>query len=533
MSGAAQIDFSSIGGVPVQQSTISKAPIDFSSIGGKPVQPSESLPAPSAPQPQDVAKGMTAKLSHTLFNSEFPYIHPADAAAQLADMAEAERDARQQQNEAAIASGAQPRSGVSAYVNPESADDLIARTAKTIEGAASPKGVATAAATVAAPEIMGPALMAHGGYSAVKGWGDLRNPDVLENELNAAAETVGGAAVTGAAIKAGGGPITQAIRQKLNPATQLPAQAAQDLQTAIPPSKSAPYADIDMAKARPYLEAEHGSTPINSVSGLRDAADSAIRKIEDQIEQKIAQLPKARFKTNVTQDVTRALQANPRGQSFVDAGLKDLEDFHFDQPKTLVEADTIRRQLNLENQATLAKNHYKVAVARASDPAFAAREAAAESLRDGIYSQLGANGMPNAAQLRLDEGSLIKIRNAAQNQVFNGDKVVRSTTQAGPARQVAKAVTKSGATAAGAAVGGWPGAIVGREVGDSLGNAFTPEGLTRDALVKRSFAKPVAATPPARAIPATVSVPAAAVSSAAAQPRLSDMLGSSATVPNF
>jgi hypothetical protein len=167
----------------------------------------------------------------------------------------------------------------------------------------------------------------------------------------------------------------------------------------------------------------------------------------------------------------------------------------------------------------LAKNNYDVATARATDPAFAARDAAAESLRNGIYKQLGANGMPNAAQLRLDEGSLIKVRNASQNQIFNGDKVVRSTAQTGPVRQAAKAVTKSGATAVGAAAGGWPGAIVGREVGEAAANAFTPEGLTRDELVERSFKKPVATAPPAKTAPAIAPVPAV-VSSTAAQPSL-------------
>ena len=66
---------------------------------------------------------------------------------------------------------------------------------------------------------------------------------------------------------------------------------------------------------------------------------------------------------------------------------------------------------------------------------------------------------------------------------------------------------------------GWPGAYVGREVGESLGNAFTPEGLTRDELIERSFSKPVA-SPATRATPAPVSLPAAAVSSTAAQLRI-------------
>lgn len=393
-----------------------------------------------------------------------------------------------------------------------------------VRSATSPAGLATTAATIAAPEVMGPALVGHGIYSAVKGWGDLKNPDVLQNELNAGAEAVGGAAVTGSAIRAGGGPMTQAIRQKISPSTQLPAQASQDLQNAIPPSKSAPYADIDMQKARPYLQAEHGNTPIDGVAGLREAADSAIGKIEDQISQKISQLPAARFKTNAIQDVTQALQASPRGQSFVNAGLKDLEDFQLDQPKTLAQADAIRRQLNAENKAVLAKNNYDVSTARATDPAFAAREAAAESLRDGIYNQLAANGMPNAGQLRLDEGSLIKVRNAAQNQIFNGDKVVQSTAQTGPLRRIGAGITKLAATGVGAEIAGPAGAIAGKTAGDIAARAFLPQALTRNELVERSFSKPVASPVP-RSAPAPVSLPAAAVSSTAAQPNLSSPYG--------
>jgi hypothetical protein len=495
MSSAA-IDFSSVGGKPVGPA----APLDFSSVGGKPVQP---------PPPTSVGNqgGNTPSFLDRVKSGAETFVDTIPGIGLVHRTAGAVQD------------------WANSKMSPENPHMLspaetfgtgvVRDAAGLVKGVTSPEGLATTSATIAAPEVMGPALVAHGIYSAVKGWGDLKNPDVLQNELNAGAEAVGGAAVTGSAIKAGGGPITQAVRQKVSPSTQLPAQAAQDLQTAVPPSKSAPYADIDMQKARPYLEAEHANVPVDSVTGLRDAADSAIGKIEDQISQKIAQLPNARFKTNVLPDVTNALQASPRGQAFVDAGLKDLDDFNFSQPKTLADADAIRRQLNAENKAVLAKNNYDVATARATDPAFAARETAAESLRNGIYKQLGANGMPNAAQLRLDEGSLIKIRNAAQNQIFNGDKVMRSTAQSGPMRTAAKAVTQGAATAAGGAMAGWPGAYVGREVGESLGNAFTPEGLTRNELVERSFSKPTASPTP-RATPSVVPLPAAAVSATAA-----------------
>lgn len=372
---------------------------------------------------------------------------------------------------------------------------VLADTAGAVRAATGPTGLATTAAMIAAPEVTGPALMAHGGYNLVKGWGDLSNPDVLQNELNAAGEAVGGVALTGAAVKAGGGPITQAVRQQVaaSKAAQAPAQAAVDFQRAVPPMKSAPYTALDYAKARPYLETEHGAAPIEDVQGLRDAADNAIGGIEDKIQQAINQLPNAQFRPTVLQDVKTALQSNARGQAFVNAGLKDLQDFNFDQPKTLADLDTIRRQLNLENQATLAQNNYKTAAVRASDPAFAAREAAAESLRDQIYSQLSANGMPDAQQLRLDEGSLIKIRNAAQNQIFNADKKVGGTGASGVVPKIAKGIAQAGLTGAGAYVGGWPGAIVGREIGNTIGPAFNTENMTRNALIDRSFsnAKPV------------------------------------------
>jgi hypothetical protein len=267
-------------------------------------------------------------------------------------------------------------------------------------------------------------------------------------------------------------------------------KAASDLNTAIPATKSAPYTPKDYKAARPYLAAEHVDGPITSVQDLRDAADSAIGKIEDKMDGFIKASSQNPIQLNVTGDVTKVLATNPRGQGFVSAGLKDLSDFQFDQPKTLAEADAIRRQLNAENKAVLKKNSYDVATARAADPGFAAREAAAESLRNTIYDQLDAQGMKGVDQLRRDEGSIIKIRNAAQNQIYNGDRIVGSTAQTGPVRQVGKALVKAGATAAGSATFGPAGAIVGAGAGDVAGNLLTPQGLTRDALVERSFSSP-------------------------------------------
>ena len=63
-------------------------------------------------------------------------------------------------------------------------EGVLRDTAGLISGATSPEGVATAGAAVAAPEIVGPAMMVHGVHNMIQSWGSLKNPDVLQNELN-------------------------------------------------------------------------------------------------------------------------------------------------------------------------------------------------------------------------------------------------------------------------------------------------------------------------------------------------------------
>src|ERR1700739_2604401 len=210
-----------------------------------------------------------------------------------------------------------------------------------------------------------------------------------------------------------------------------------------------------------------------------------------------------------------------RGQSFVDQGLQEGDDFNLDQSKTLAQWDGIRKQLNAENQAILRRNSYDVYTARSTDPGFAAREAASESIRNGVYDQLEANGIPGIRDLRLDEGAIIKIRNAAQNQVFNGAKTVSGTGSSGAVRQGGKALVKAGATAAGAELGGVPGAIVGAGAGESAGSLLTPGNLTRDALIERSFSVPTTKPP---AFPVRVA-PVIPISAAGGTIPLSALLG--------
>jgi hypothetical protein len=399
-----------------------------------------------------------------------------------------------------------------------------------VHGVTSPAGVATAAATIAAPEIMGPLLVGHGIWSGVQGWGDLRDPDVLRHELSAGAEVAGGSAAGLGALATKGGPITNAIRLAArNRATaEAPKAAAEAFQMAFPPSKSTPYTPADYEAARPYLEAGHPGN--GGVAAARDAADSAIGHIEDQIQTAINNTPRKAMPTRVLQDVKNALLQNTRGQSFVDAGLKELEDFKFGQMKTLNQMDDIRQQLNAENKAVMRKNNYDRATARATDPGFAAREAAAESLRNQIYDTLDANGYPGMASLRLDEGSIIKLRNAMESKIYSGDRLVPASAEPGWFSDVISKLTRLGLTAAGAKIGGVPGAVAGARTGEVLADTLTPKALTRDALADKSFSIKVIA-PQAANLPRVVPQPASAAVAAATIPQPQPALQRTGTGP--
>lgn len=375
-----------------------------------------------------------------------------------------------------------------------------------------PGAGAVAAGTVGAPSVAGAAVGAGLGAAAGEQARLMANraifgpdePSTTSKEgLESTALAAGTTALTTGVLGLAANAPSYLDAWQASRASKAIDQSVEDFTKAVPPSKSAPYTPQDYQAARPYLEAEHGNSPVQSVQDLRDSADTAIGNIEGKIRGFIQANPRVMISTDPLADAEAALSTNARGQSFVDQGLKELDDFDLDQPKSLAQADDIRKQLNAENKAILRRNNYDVATARATDPGFAAREAAAESLRNGVYDQLENNGVQGIRDLRVDEGSLIKIRNAAQNQVFSGAKTVSGTGSSGAVRQVGKALVKAGATAAGAQVGGVPGAILGAGAGESAGSLLTPGNLTRDALIERSFSVPTSQPPafPVRSAP--------------------------------
>jgi len=329
------------------------------------------------------------------------------------------------------------------------------------------------------------------------------SPDPLAHYADAAQDTAAqgaGQALVGAGTEGLGKIIHAATSPDL---LQQAQKATSDFTKAIPPTKSTPYAPEDAQAARPYLEQEHATSPIKTVVNARDAADASIKGIENQVSQRIAQNPAAVIKTKPLDAVRTALAPTDALKSgFLDAGLKELKPYNLDQPMTVAKADAMRRLFNTENSAFAASNKYDVGQARATSPAYAAREAAVASLRDGVYQALDDQGFHDVQKLRRDEGSLLKIRDAAQNQIFNGDKNVGGT---GPNSRIGRNIVRVGATGSGAAIGhavaGGPGAtagaIVGGGLGESINSALFPGNLSQDALVARSFsAAPLQIAPP-------------------------------------
>jgi hypothetical protein len=266
-------------------------------------------------------------------------------------------------------------------------------------------------------------------------------------------------------------------------------QFAADLPVAVPPSNATPYTPADVARATPYLAAEHASTPITAVPHLVDAADSAIAQIEDHIGQAIQSVPSgASIQTDPIASARAGLAQNVKA-NFYDQGLKELDnypDLH-DPDISFADADANRLQLNADNKAFMTANKYDVATALKTDPAFAARYYASSALRDGIYNGLADQGVDGVQNLRQDEGSLIAIRDAAQRQYFNGQRAVGGTGSTGPVAQAARRIIPAASAALGAELAGPGGAATADILGRTVTNAVLPGNLTRDALVSRAF----------------------------------------------
>jgi hypothetical protein len=377
-------------------------------------------------------------------------------------------------------------------------------------GATSAKGLATIGAAVVAPLPTGIYLAGTGLNDFIQGWGDIHNlddimnPEKLQPLLTAASQIAGGAAGVGEGFKG----VSKAWENAKLGVKDAQYEAFKKL---APPSKSAPYTESDWAAAHQRILDEHmlGGTAISDPITAVSAMNEAIEKIQNEFTAKIATAPDTPLDmSQVFSQVRERLMKSPV-QGFFEDGLKSLERYKnagferaggaVDEPATLRTGDDLRHQMNEDNRALMkGKNNYDYANMMQTDPAFAARNIYAETLRNAIAEKLDQMGMPNARDLRGTQGSIIKMRNAMLKQVYKDVEgaVPGTGGKPGAIRKTAAAGVKAGATAAGVGVGaatGIPGgaeagAFVGGAAGDVLSNALKGgKPVSRAELVKQAF----------------------------------------------
>jgi hypothetical protein len=271
------------------------------------------------------------------------------------------------------------------------------------------------------------------------------------------------------------------------------AKAREDFQKAIPPATSGPasYTPEDYAIARSYLERYHGNTKkIDSIEDVRNALQAAQRGIENTIKSYIEKYANEPITTDVKSDVYNKLAESPN-LKFYERGEKLFDEYDMEH-LTISKADEIRNDLNAKNRGVLKKEFWDVATALKVDPEFAARYAAAESLRDGIYEALEKKGVQGVREARQDEAAIIRVKNAASKQILKGEAVVHGSNKVGITRKLTAGAVRRGAGIAGFAIGsqiGHPylGYGILEGASEPLSRFINPGDLTRNQLIERSM----------------------------------------------
>lgn len=399
--------------------------------------------------------------------------------------------------------------------------DLGSRVANMFGGLTEPKNVAIAGATIAAPEIMGPALIGHGLYGAEQAREDAAQraqagprtgdtldrmaqagftPENVESGLGSLAEATGGAAALGEIPKMGGvrNTLTARAGEKAmfgTPMTEAGkiAKATEQAKTIAPPTKAEPQYAQRLQEAIPDLRQIAQNNPgIKDPRVAVDAMNQRIKQIEAPIGDHVLNLP--RTPENMVEDgawrqgLDQAIQdhlESPTSDHYsgkeIDKARAAVHELAGEGPKSLNDLERLRRRLNDD-----AADYYKAKKAGGgfapdADAVAAFKAAAADGIRDMMYGKEGstepglleksgvqvrdANGNPmDIRALRRQVGNLIDVRNHFQGAITKAE-------QAGDwsAFKVAKSGPSLAAGGAGAILGLLGGGPVGAIAGIGAG----------------------------------------------------------------
>lgn len=277
----------------------------------------------------------------------------------------------------------------------------------------------------------------------------------------------------------------------------MPAFTA-DILRAVPPTRSTPYTVADLNAAAPFLAEQHALNPVDAVTGVRDAANAGSLAIDARVAAAVNQFGTDLIRTDPLAAARAALSRGDRSTD-VQVGMAALADLGLDGPITLTKAKSVLTRINAEQSTAQANaNQWDRSAMLKSDPAFLARDIVAQQLRQGMFDQLQARGVDGIADLRSAQASLMRIRDAAANQQFNGGRTVSGTGANGI---VASAIRYGLPTAGGVIGEQFGGPYIGLPAGVSVGVAaarkLVPANLTKDALATRAFERLGLQAPPA------------------------------------
>jgi hypothetical protein len=375
--------------------------------------------------------------------------------------------------------------------------DLLARTARMGAGMFEPKNVAIGAGAALFPEVVGPALIAHGGYGALGAVGDIAkqgaNPENVEQLLTSGAEMAGGAAGGGEAVRRAqqGTLLSPRLAAKVFKGTPLTEQgklaaAQQQALTVKKPSMSETEYAGRVQAAMPDLirVAQENRGQIKTPREATAALNNRISQIEAPIRLHLDTVPDAQqmvdintVRQRVNTAIDQAFQGNAghyTPEEMTKARDKVLN-FLGDQDKPLREVEGNRHRLNDDANAYYNTDTAGRRSIDVSDATARAQRAAADEIRNieygdqttpGELERVGiratdTQGNPvDLRQVRRQVGNLINIRDHFEDAITRAE----ATGDWSPF-----AVMKSGPSLAAGGLGGAAGMLAGGPVGSIFG----------------------------------------------------------------
>jgi hypothetical protein len=387
------------------------------------------------------------------------------ATGEAAQSAEKRRDAAEVANLSNVAKAPPRTSGVAGMFSPPPENtpnhpspqpsafyDLASRALRTVSGATSPTSQAIAVGGAVAPEIVGPALAAHGLYNAAKSAPEAfqGNPEAAERALSSASEAAGGGALTGGALttkptvgESLADTTTAKVAQPIANLAKTAVKTAAEPYTIGMTGESmlkkglAPYAkqtgyDTSVARATDDLVKYNKESPITSVKDLDEAIPTIQKKImSEEIKPVVAKHASEVLLPERMARVQKAVEdsVSPFTNEFDPAAAKDMKELAEKMGKARTVGDLLggdRGGLLGYVNGKLESYFSKYPSARKSDlmnnPETAGWDAARRAMREEVLGHLEDEGETGMRDARQRWGALEELSKTTERRINVNDR---------------------------------------------------------------------------------------------------------------